>query len=80
MIAGDINDDNQLDVEDYNILRDCGYGALNPLPISDPTSEYNSPTCQSHQFKNNADLNDDGIIDSHDFNLFIRELSVQAGD
>ena len=81
MIAGDINGDNVLNILDYNILLDCGYGQLNPLPMADPNSVYNSQPCQAHnpltQF---TDLDDNGIVNSPDYNLFLRELSVQNGD
>ncbi len=81
LIAGDINDDNTLDILDYNALLDCGYGEITSLPMTDPNSVFNSAMCQAHQpYTINTDLNDDGIIDATDFNLFIRELSVQNGD
>ncbi len=80
LTAGDVNGDNKLDLLDYNILLECGYGTIDDLPMTDPNSLFNSPTCQEDQANAaNADLNDDGIIDSQDFNLFIRELSVQNG-
>lgn len=81
LIAGDINNDNFVNVLDYNILRDCGYGTINPLPLADPGSPYNSKDCVSHGgLKINTDLDDNGIIDSSDYNLFLREVSVQYGD
>lgn len=81
LVAGDIKDDNTLNVLDYNILLDCGYGSLNPLPLADPNSIYNSSFCKSHNnFRQYTDLNDNGIVDSRDYNLFLRELSVQNGD
>ena len=80
MIAGDTNNDNVLNVLDYNALLDCGYGELNPLPMNDPNSTFNSSNCQVHQPTADVDLNDDGIINSTDYNLFLRELSVQNGD
>ncbi len=81
LVAGDINGDNNLNILDYNTLLDCGYGAFTPLPMTDPNSLYNSASCQSHQpYVANADLNDDGTVDYTDFNLFVRELSVQNGD
>lgn len=80
MVAGDINGDNILSVLDYNILYNCGYGKLDPLPMSDPQSVYNSTACQAHATREQADLTDNGTIASNDFNLFIRELSVQVGN
>ena len=84
MIAGDTNNDNALSALDYNALLDCGYGELNPLPINDPNSTFHSQACQAHNQPNapveDIDINDDGVINSTDFNLFLRELSVQNGD
>lgn len=80
MVAGDTNDDNTLNVLDYNALLDCGYGQINPLPMDDPNSAFNSDACKVHTPAENIDLNDDGIINSFDYNLFLRELSVQNGD
>jgi hypothetical protein len=80
LVAGDINDDNILNVLDYSVLYDCGYGALEPLDMVDIASQFQSQECQAHTFKENADLNDDGIVASNDYNLFIRELSVQLGE
>jgi len=80
MIAGDTNNDNVLNVLDYNALLDCGYGELNPLPMNDPNSSFHSSNCQVHTPTEDVDINDDGIINSTDYNLFLRELSVQNGD
>jgi hypothetical protein len=81
LVAGDINGDNVLNIIDYNILLDCGYGDLNPLPLADPNSTYNTSACQGHNpLSALADLDDNGIINSPDYNLFLRELSVQNGD
>jgi hypothetical protein len=80
LVTGDTNNDNVLNILDYNALLDCGYGELNPLPINDPNSTYNSKECQVHTPTEDVDLNDDGIINSTDYNLFLRELSVQNGD
>ena len=81
LIAGDIKNDNTLNILDYNILLDCGYGAIEPLPIADPNSLFNSKYCKSHEpYILNADLDDNGTVNSSDYNLFLRELSVQNGD
>lgn len=80
MIAGDTNNDNVLNVLDYNAMLDCGYGQLNPLPMNDPNSAFHSTNCQVHTPPEDVDINDDGIINSTDYNLFLRELSVQNGD
>lgn len=80
MVAADVNGDNNLNVLDYNALLDCGFGVIDPLPMADPNAEYNKSACQAHIPTVNIDINDDGIINSTDYNLFVRELSVQNGD
>jgi hypothetical protein len=80
MVAGDVNGDNLLNILDYGILYDCGYGAIQPLSMIDPRSLYHNAACESHQEKEHADLNDDGRISGSDYNLFIREISVQIGE
>ncbi len=80
LVAGDTDGDNALTILDYNALLDCGYGSLNPLPLTNLSSDYNSSTCKTHEPRSNIDLNDDGFVNAYDYNLFIRELSVQSGD
>jgi|GEM_PF-2892897 len=65
MIVGDINNDNKLNIEDYNILVGCYSDKANTSSCTD---------------KENADLDDNGVIDGIDYNLFVRSLSVQEGD
>lgn len=65
LIAGDINDDNTLDIKDYNILVGCFTDKINTASCTDPE---------------NSDLDDNGIVDGIDLNLFLRSLSVQEGD
>jgi hypothetical protein len=74
LIAGDVSDDNKIDALDYNFLLDCGYGDIEPIQMDDPKSDFNSGKCQSHKNAKNADLDDNGIIDSKDYNLFLREF------
>jgi hypothetical protein len=80
LVAGDTAGDNVLNVLDYNTFLDCGYGALDELPIDDPSAAYNTPECQVHIPAINVDVDDNGTINSPDYNLFLRELSVQNGD
>ncbi|MEK7572004.1 MAG: cohesin domain-containing protein [Patescibacteria group bacterium] len=80
LVAGDVNDDNFLNVLDYNTFLDCGYGELEPLPMIDPNAKYNTTECKAHTPVINVDVDDNGIINSPDYNLFLRELSVQHGD
>ncbi len=80
VVAGDTNSDNSVNILDYNAFLDCGYGVLNPLPMDDPNSKFNKKVCQVHTPVANIDVDDNGIVDSFDYNLFLRELSVQTGD
>jgi hypothetical protein len=80
LVAGDTNDDNILNVLDYNALLDCGYGALDPLPMGDAGSIFKTQVCQVHTPVANIDVDDNGIVNSPDYNIFLRELSVQSGD
>jgi len=89
LVLGDVNDTtpelqstsfNFLDIQDYNVLKTCGYGDINPKPMSDPTSTYNSDACKAISSRDNADLNDDGIINQTDYILFIKNFSLREGD
>ncbi len=66
LVAGDINNDNVLNILDYNLLLNC---------YSDPAP----PVACTPAGKTSADLNDDGLVNQFDYNLFLRELSVQQG-
>lgn len=69
LFTGDINDDNAINIFDYNVLLFC---------MKDSTKdkvEFCSPSA-----KRASDINDDGNVDVLDFNLFLRSLSVQSGD
>jgi hypothetical protein len=66
LVAGDVNDDNALNILDYNLIIGC-YSDLAPAVSCNTTN------------KKFTDLNDDGNVNQFDYNLFIRELSVQVG-
>lgn len=68
LVAGDSNNDNSLSILDYNIILDC---------YSDLSAPRN---CTDAQKMLSADLTDDGAVNQFDYNLFLRELSVQGGD
>lgn len=65
LVAGDITNDDVINNLDYNAFLAC-FG-----------SKQTSPTCTSGTL---ADLNDDGRVDGLDYNLMLRELSVQTGN
>lgn len=71
LIAGDITgqnlvQDNALNILDYNMLIGC-YSDLAP-----------ATSCTAAN-KLLADLNDDGNVNQFDYNLFLREITVQNG-
>ncbi len=67
LTTGDSNGDNKLSILDYNMLLDC---------FSDLTPAKN---CADSSKKNATDLTDDSKVNQFDYNLFLRELSVQSG-
>lgn len=89
LVLGDVNDTapeiqttsfNFLDIQDYNVLKTCGYGDIDPKPMSDSSSTFNSESCKTLSSRENADLNDDGIIDQTDYIIFIKNFSLREGD
>lgn len=66
LVAGDANNDNSLNILDYNLMLDC-YSELAPARNCNPTKLLQT------------DFNDDGSVNQFDYNLFLRELSVLSG-
>jgi len=67
LVGGDINSDNKIDIKDYTILVSCFGGKIN------------SVICGLQ--KVDADLNDDGLVDGVDYNLFLGGIkTAKAGD
>lgn len=64
-VYSDSSNQNQLDILDYNAIMDCR---------EDVDTVNKTGTCSV-----NADINDDGHVDVKDYQLLIRELSVQTG-
>jgi hypothetical protein len=67
LVAGDANNDNRLDILDYNLMIGC-YSDLEPAVSCTPDAQVST------------DFNDDGNVNEFDYNLFLRELSTQPGD
>lgn len=67
LVTGDSNNDNRLSVLDYNRLLDC-------------FSDLNTARNCTAEKKSTTDLNDDSYVNQIDYNVFLRELAVQAGD
>lgn len=68
LVTSDSNNDNRLNILDYNMILDCYTGA-NP-----------ARACSDTNKKTATDANDDDTVNQYDYNLFLRELSVQNGD
>lgn len=67
-VAGDIVNDNALNILDYNSLIDC-YSDLAP-----------ATACGDEKKKTAADINDDGPVNQFDYNLLLREIATQPGE
>ncbi len=67
MVAGDVNGDNSLNILDYNLIVGC-YSDLLPAISCTETN------------KVKTDLNDNGDVNQFDYNLFLREITVQTGN
>lgn len=67
LVAGDVNNDNKLNILDYNSILDC---------YSDITAAAN---CTAAEKSVKSDLNDDDAVNQVDYNLFLREISTQPG-
>ncbi len=64
LVSGDLNEDNQMTIEDYNAMISC-YKLL--------------PSC-SNSMNTKSDLNDDGAIDIDDINIMQRAFSTGKGE
>jgi len=60
--------DNKLDILDYNMITDCYTSEIKP-----------AINCADSTKKLASDLNDDGLVNLIDLNLYTRELSTQSG-
>ena len=67
MIAGDINGDNNLTIDDYTILISCSTLSSNPGACTEANRLL-------------ADLNDNGAIDTADTQLWRQELYTKEGE
>ena len=67
LVAGDVDNDNKLNILDYNLILDC-YSDLSQ-----------APNCAVAEKQIKSDINDDGLVNQIDYNLFLREISTQPG-
>lgn len=68
---GDLNNNNIVDISDYNILVDCY------------ESKSTSQACKRHAVAdaykdNSADMNDDGVVNGIDYNILMRNFEQQG--
>lgn len=75
LTPGDVNSDNKINILDFNILSGCFEQKSQTASCIDSLD--NGMGMDSQQA---ADINDDGVINGLDYNLFIRSLSTQEGD
>jgi len=74
LVTGDIDLNNALNINDYNILLSC---------VTSPfiANIDNHALCNSDSnYTILSDLEDNGVINEFDYNLFLREYAVQNGD
>lgn len=64
--TGDINNDNSVNISDFNILLGC-FSELTPAKNCTTTTKLQS------------DITDDGSVNQFDYNLFIRTISQRSG-
>ncbi|MSP13520.1 MAG: hypothetical protein EXR62_11260 [Chloroflexi bacterium] len=67
--AGDTNNDNKLNILDWNVLYDC-YSDANQPPRN----------CADSNKKLSADINDDGNVNIYDMNQWLRIVATVWGD
>ncbi len=68
LVTGDADNNNILSIMDFNIIRDC-YSDLGP-----------AVNCSDTNKQLAADITDDGKVNQFDYNLLLREISVQNGE
>jgi hypothetical protein len=74
LVAGDVDSNNLLDLGDYNILLSC---------ITSPfvANIDNHVLCNTNaDYLRLSDLEDNGVVNEFDYNLFLREYSAQSGN
>jgi len=74
LVAGDVDNNNLLNISDYNILLSC---VTSPFVANID----NHALCNTNSnYILLSDLEDNGVINEFDYNLFLREYAVQNGD
>jgi len=71
LALGDVNEDNKVDIADFNVISNC-FG-----------DKLNSDACKAHSVDlelGSADFDEDGEITGIDYNIFLRALAIREGD
>lgn len=68
LISGDIDNNNNLNIFDYNSVLNC-YSDLAPPKY-----------CPNQSSKDAADLNDDGRVQAYDYNIILRNFTQRSGE
>ncbi len=68
---GDLNNDNAIDLADYNILVDC-------FKMKETSPGCSAHTITDHYLPNFADINDDGVVNGIDYNILIRNFELKG--
>lgn len=85
LLGGDITNTNLVDLIGYNTLIDCGAATYNPLPqVNSIANALKIAACKQHANGGlnitMVDLNDDGFIDSIDYQILTGNLLKHYGD
>jgi hypothetical protein len=67
LTVGDVNQDNQVNITDYNLMMQCYSDIAPPKGPCSPA------------LKRASDLNDDGYVNQIDYNLYLRVVQSLSG-
>ncbi len=73
-VAGDINGDNKINIQDYNVLAGCFGNKAQSGSCTSKETPYTGETGTIF----NADLNDDGAVDGIDYNTFLKNFNLEG--
>ncbi|MBI4096798.1 MAG: S8 family serine peptidase [Candidatus Levybacteria bacterium] len=76
LTAGDVNDDNAVNILDFNILTEC-IGMNSPEEPEENEEEIIAICTEQDQI--DSDLDDNGEVNALDLNLYLRELLTRPG-
>lgn len=76
LVTGDVNDDNAINIMDFNILTEC-IGMNSPEEPEEDEEEIIAICTEQDQI--DSDLDDNGEVNALDLNLYLRELLTRPG-